>query len=96
MSMLNRFALIEKRLDVIENQTNYPENINKVREKLADLEHEQWSHWTKYMLDNLTFENAVKWNKQINTPYSKLSEKEKDSDREWANKVIKIITENKK
>ena len=62
-------------------------------EKLADLEHKQWAHWTKYMLENMTKENIVRWKKQINTPYFKLSEKEKESDRVWARKVIKIINE---
>ncbi|GAG34700.1 unnamed protein product, partial [marine sediment metagenome] len=28
---------------------------------------------------------------QCRTPYEKLSEKEKESDREWADKVIKIL-----
>ena len=60
-------------------------------EELAELEHDQWAHWTKYMLDNLTEDDKKRWKKQIDTPYPKLSEKEKDSDREWANKVLKII-----
>lgn len=50
-------------------------------EKLADLEHQQWAHWTKYMLDS----------GQIDTPYSALSEKEKDSDREWACKAYEVV-----
>jgi len=62
-------------------------------EKLADLEHKQWVHWTKYMLENLTKENIARWKRQINTSYFKLSEKEKESDRVWARKVIKIINE---
>ena len=61
------------------------------REKLADLEHRQWAHWTEYMLNNLTPENIKRWKEQIETPYQMLTEKEKDSDREWADKVIKII-----
>jgi len=51
-------------------------------EKLAELEHEQWTHWTEYMLSNLTKENIRRWKKQVKTPYSELSEKEKESDRE--------------
>lgn len=62
-----------------------------VIEKLADLEHQQWAHWTKYMLDNLTSENIARWRGQIATPYSALSEKEKDSDREWACKAYGVI-----
>lgn len=60
-------------------------------EKLAALEHEQWVHWTEYMLANLTIDNLVKWRSQTRTPYQELSEKEKESDREWAMKAIKIM-----
>lgn len=60
-------------------------------EKLADLEHEQWSHWTKYMLNHLTQENIERWNKQIKTPYNELTELEKESDRVWVRKSITII-----
>lgn len=62
-----------------------------IKEELAELEHTQWAHWTKYMLDNLTPENIARWKQQIITPYRKLSEKEKDSDREWAERVLEII-----
>lgn len=62
-----------------------------ILEKLANLEHQQWAHWTKYMLDNLTPDNIKRWRDQIVTPYSQLSEKEKETDREWARKVVKII-----
>ena len=66
-------------------------------EKLATLEHEQWAHWTKYMLAKLqrfpdtSNPDARKWWKQIRTPYKDLSEKEKESDRVWARKVLEII-----
>lgn len=62
----------------------------KIIEELAELEHQQWAHWTRYMLDNLTFENMSRWRQQIDIPYSKLTEKEKDSDRGWARKAAKI------
>lgn len=60
-------------------------------EHLAILEHAQWAHWTQYMLDNLTPENIERWRAQINTPYEKLSETEKDSDREWAFRVLQAL-----
>jgi len=60
-------------------------------EELAKLEHQQWAHWTKYMLDNLTTENIERWKRQIKTPYMELSEKEKETDREWAEKSLKIF-----
>lgn len=62
-------------------------------EKLAALEHDQWAHWTKYMLSNMSDENIKRWKKQIATPYSELSEEEKNSDREWTRKVLAIIEE---
>lgn len=62
-------------------------------EKLAELEHEQWVHWTQYMLDNLTPENIERWRRQIATKYSDLTEAEKDSDREWADKAFELVWE---
>jgi len=71
-----------------------------LREELAALEHEQWAHWTAYMLKTLepltdqSSEAAVavaRWKQQIATPYAGLTETEKDSDREWADKVIEIF-----
>ena len=86
------------------------------REKLAALEHEQWAHWTGYMLDTLepllaygrgvmreasshgfgdaeaikSLEALQRWFRQISTPYANLTEKEKESDRAWADKVLEI------
>lgn len=62
----------------------------QMRERAAALEHEQWAHWAAYMLDNLTPENIERWRRQIKTPYSELSENEKESDRKWADKGIEI------
>lgn len=60
-------------------------------EELAELEHIQWVQWTDYMMTNYTSKNIERWKRQVKTPYRELSEKEKDSDREWAQKVISII-----
>jgi len=65
--------------------------MNELLEKLAALEHEQWAHWTEYMLANMTEENVERWKRQIKTAYVDLSEKEKESDREWARRVLEII-----
>jgi hypothetical protein len=67
-----------------------------IKEQLAELEHQQWAHWTKYMLDNLTPENIERWRRQIDTPYSDLSEAEKESDRRWVDKVLKIVDQHYK
>lgn len=98
----------------------------ELREAWSALAHEQWAHWTKYMLTvlrlaetdaetllALTLEDTIdgcpgrpdgalsqgvwkrdqvdaimRWRRQIDTPYSELSEKEKDSDREYARKML--------
>ena len=59
-------------------------------ERLAAHEHEQWAHWTRYMLDNLTEENIARWRQQIETDYQDLAESEKESDRQWARKAIAV------
>lgn len=60
-------------------------------EDLAALEHEQWAHWTRYMLDHLGPENIARWRRQIEAPYKSLSEREKESDRKWARKVLSLL-----
>ena len=43
------------------------------------------------MLENLTDENISRWRRQIKINYDDLSEKEKESDREWAWKTIEVL-----
>ena len=61
------------------------------REKLSAQIHEQWANWTKHMLSNLDESHIGNWKKQISTPYSDLSEEDKDKDRREADKIIEII-----
>ena len=71
---------------------------NGVREKLSDIEHTRWSGWQAY-LHSKCIKNAdgsltipagyvFHLERLINTPYNKLTEKEKDSDRVEANKTL--------
>lgn len=60
-------------------------------EQIAEREHDQWIHWTRYMLNNLTDENIERWKRQLITPYKELTEKEKESDRTEARKVLAIV-----
>jgi hypothetical protein len=77
------------------------EEWNKMRENAAALEHEQWTHWTACFLDTLLEnhpelakdEDVIRWSRQILTDYKDLSEKEKDSDRWWADRGIEIYAE---
>jgi ADP-ribose pyrophosphatase len=60
----------------------------KLIERLAELEHEQWSAWTRHFLNEGSPENIERWRRQLETPYSQLTEEEKEADRVWARKVL--------
>lgn len=62
-------------------------------EMFSELSHKQWSHWTQYMLENMTPENVLRWRNLIGTSYSDLTVRQKESDREWAMKYLNILTE---
>jgi hypothetical protein len=66
-------------------------HIDDLLEQLAALEHEQWARWTEHMLNNLTPDNIARWRQQIATPYADLSEQEKESDREWARRILALL-----
>jgi len=66
-----------------------------ILEKLADIEHQRWSDWQKYLHSkgaineddgnmNLVIPGDLvkNWDRQMKTDYKDLSESEKDSDRE--------------
>jgi len=71
----------------------------KLREKLADIEHQRWSDWQKWchkiLRENCPSEELERvlerWDLQIKTPYSELSEKEKDGDREQVDRYLPLI-----
>lgn len=63
----------------------------KLIERLADWDHRAWAKWTDYLLNNRSEENEARWRRQIVTPYSALSEKEKDSDRKEAREILGVI-----
>lgn len=82
-----------------QNNQNTPEDKQQIREKLAAIEHERWADWQKWCHKvirqndpNLQTENVLmRWDKQIETPYADLSEKEKQSDREQVDRYWPII-----
>lgn len=77
------------------------------REQLAELCHDQWSGWMEYLFSKCINEygqfdketgNLVipqwaveRWTRQMNTPYDRLSEGEKESDRREADRFISLI-----
>ena len=67
---------------------------NDFIERLADLEHQQWCHWTKYFLSNYaSLMDRQRWRTQMRTDYEDLCEDEKESDRKWARIVLKVFKE---
>jgi hypothetical protein len=77
--------------------------LDDIIDDLADIEHERWAHWQRYMhgkCEHLSDGALVippdlvtKWERQIATPYSELSEKEKESDREQVRKYLPTIVD---
>jgi len=73
--------------------------ITDLREKLAELEHEQWESWTKYIIENTPVKKRdllyndlkAKWEKNWKS-YKDLPESVKNKDREWANKSLIVIS----
>jgi len=71
-------------------------------EAVAEVEHERWAHWQRYLHDQcvphddgsliIPAELVERWARQMATPYSRLSEEEKVSDREQASLYIEKLT----
>ena len=74
----------------LRDHVTVPRNKGELLEKLAELEHQQWSHWINYQT-KIPFQDWELWLKLANTPYSELSEGHKESDREWARKVLRLL-----
>jgi len=85
----------------VEAASNEPHTALSLRERLSDLQHDIWSHWMRYMFDQgeqdlegnwiMPRKLVERWRVQMNTPYSDLTDKEKDSDREQADKMLPVI-----
>ena len=70
-------------------------------EALAAIEHDRWSHWQRHMHaqcrpgddGSLTIpaDLVARWTQQMSTPYSGLSETEKESDREQVRRYLPVI-----
>lgn len=68
------------------------QRINMIREKLAELEHDQWVAWSKDIAatEQITPARLERWQK-LWCPYSELTEAQKDQDREWGDKAQSIV-----
>ena len=77
------------------------EKISNLREELAAIEHERWSHWQIYLHGkceinddgSLTIPKDLveQWERQSRTDFKDLEEKEKESDREQVDKYLPIL-----
>lgn len=78
---------------------------SELLEKLSYFEHESWSNWMKYLFsickDNIATDGTMTipassvahWMRQMNTPYTELTEREKESDRDEVRKILPTIYE---
>lgn len=72
-----------------------------MREALAEYAHDAWAGWMKWLFSKGTFNSdgtwtmpkwaVERWSRQMNIEYDKLSESEKNSDREEAYKISIIV-----
>jgi hypothetical protein len=75
--------------------------MGELREKLADLAHQQWAGWMKYLFSQcylhadgtmtIPAELVARWNRQLNTLYEDLPEEEKESDRVEADRMLALM-----
>ena len=65
----------------------------ELREKIAELEHEQWIVWSKSISQSevINPDRLKRWKRLWALPYHHLTEAEKDQDREWADKSLALI-----
>ena len=72
-----------------------------LRERLAENQHEIWVHWMEYLFSvsiqnndgsyTIPIHKVNRWRRQMITPYGELSEQEKESDREQADKIFAVL-----
>ncbi len=70
-------------------------------DNLADIEHDRWSHWQKYMHQKgerqpdgsllISADLVAQWDRQIQTPFAELTDDEKESDRDQVRKYIPVV-----
>ena len=74
---------------------------NDMREELAELAHKQWSGWMDYLFSKCIAPTVgeliipkwavERWKRQANTPYEELSNDEKNTDRDEADKFLALF-----
>jgi cytochrome P450 len=74
---------------------------DELREKLAYLQHDIWASWMRYMFTcgtlnpdgtwTMPAEKVQRWQRQMVTPYSELTDNERESDRQQADKMLTVL-----
>lgn len=82
-------------------QKEVERRLEELVETLAAIEHKRWSHWQRYMHENcerradgslvIPSELAQHWERQSDTQYESLTEKEKASDRDQVRRYLPLI-----
>lgn len=93
--------LTEKDIPFLPQETNKGWE-ERFIEQAAAMEHARWARWQKYLFSKsimdssgarITIDLVERWNRQIETPYSELSEAEKESDRKEAREYLPLISQ---
>ena len=81
--------------------TDVADKLDALLDELAHIEHERWAYWQSYMHGKGTLqpdgslliprELVDRWERQIATPFTELTEQEKESDRDQVKKYLPII-----
>lgn len=77
---------------------------DELREKLADVQHGIWAHWMRYQFSQcrrpdladdgsliIPADKVQRWQRQMDTEYADLTDKERESDRHQADKVLAVV-----
>jgi len=67
---------------------------DELMEALAEIEHEQWLHWSQAVAADVTATTRDKWQRAW-VGYDELTEDLKEADRIWARKVVTLLRQRK-
>lgn len=88
-------------IDEVEKEIEEEEMSPELMEQLADREHDSWARWMDYLFSKSTKNDdgsvtipadlVKRWQRQVETPYADLSEREKESDRSEVRQIEPLI-----
>jgi predicted YcjX-like family ATPase len=67
-----------------------PRAADDLIEDLAEIEHEQWVHWSQAVAGKVTGPTREEWERSW-VAYADLTDDLKEADRVWARKVVKLL-----